>query len=340
MKSDAPGGPPAGHAAPGRWLQACAALVVVVLLVGGITRLTHAGLSIVQWQPVTGVLPPLSAADWARAYAQYQASPEFRLVNPDMDIEGFRTIFWWEYAHRLLARIAGLAFLLPLLWFAARRRLPRGLPLRLAAIFALGALQGALGWYMVASGLASDPRVSPLRLSAHLGMALLLIGLLLWNAWALRAAGTPRRTLPPLAGAAVLVVLAMILSGGLMAGAHAGLAYRTFPLMNGALLPDGLLALSPWYDNLRDNLTAIQFLHRALALVVLLAVAALARQAWRRGARPAAGMLLLALLVQLALGVATLLSGVALPLAAAHQAGAVLLFTAALWNAFGLTRGP
>ncbi len=333
------------HPAVARWLLACAALVFLVLVVGGITRLMHAGLSIVQWQPLTGMLPPLSQDDWTRLFEQYRASPEFRLLNADMGLEGFRAIFWWEYAHRLLGRLAGLCFLLPLLWFIRQRRLPPGLAPRLGAIFALGALQGALGWYMVASGLVDDPRVSPLRLSAHLGMALLLLGLLLWNGWALQTPGARRRAPPPAAAAAVLLVFIMALSGGLMAGSHAGLAYETFPLMNGDWVPAGLLRLSPWYDNLRDNLAAIQFLHRLLALAVTGAVLLLAWAAGRshpapagRRARGRRAALPLALLLQLGLGIATLLSGVALPLAAAHQAGAVLLYAATLRTAFGLTR--
>ena len=254
-------------------------------------------------------------------------------------IDEFRHIFWWEYGHRLLGRVAGLVFLVPLLGFALARRVDARLTLRLALIFLLGGLQGALGWYMVSSGLVDNPQVSPLRLGAHLGLALLLIGALLWNSWALRYRNAARRPVPACARFAVALVFVMALSGGLVAGSRAGLAFNTFPLMNGELVPAGLLRLDPWYDNLRSNLAAIQFLHRALALLVALAVVACWWRTERcagapRAARRAARRLLAALGLQLGLGIATLLSAVAIALAALHQAGAVLLFGAALWTAF------
>lgn len=339
---------PAGATKPARvgqravavWLLGCALVVVAVLVVGGITRLEHAGLSIVQWQPLVGIVPPLDADDWNAAFALYRTTPEFQLVNSDMTLDGFKRIFWWEYGHRVLGRTAGIAFALPLLWFVAHRQLARTLTLRLGAIFALGALQGALGWYMVASGLVEDPHVSPLRLAAHLGLALLLIAALLWSAWEQWYDPTCRSPLPLPAAFCIGAVFAMALSGGLVAGARAGFVYNSFPLMDGAWVPPGLLRLQPWYDNLRDNLATIQFLHRALALLVVLAVLV----CWHRareggpGPRRAANRLLLALALQAGLGVATLLSGVALPLAAAHQAGAVLLFACALWTGFALCR--
>lgn len=323
------------------WLMACAGCVLAVLVVGGITRLTHSGLSIVQWQPLVGAVPPMSSAAWSALFDQYRATPEFRLVHPDMNLAQFQHIFWWEYAHRLLARVAGLVFGLPLLWFVVTRRVDRTLAWRLAAIFALGALQGALGWYMVASGLVDDPRVSPLRLGAHLGLALLLIGALSWSAWELWSV-PPRRGRPPVPAAlAVVAVFVMALSGALVAGTRAGFANNTFPRMEGVWVPPDLLALHPWYRNLLDNLVTVQFVHRAMALVVVACVALLwwwARRpaGQRAGTGPAVRLLLLALGLQLALGIATLLSTVALPLAAAHQCGAVLLFGAALWNAFVL----
>jgi cytochrome c oxidase assembly protein subunit 15 len=321
------------------WLLGWAAAVFLVLVVGGLTRLTHSGLSIVQWQPLVGIVPPLSDAAWSELFEQYRATPEFRLLNSAMALGEFEQIFWWEYAHRLLARLAGLLFLLPLLWFVGTRRITRALAWRLAAIFALGALQGALGWFMVASGLVDDPRVSPLRLAAHLGLALLLIGAMLWSAWTLWFGAVPRRRLPALAGIAVGAVFVMALTGALVAGTRAGFAFNTFPWMGGALVPPGLLQLSPWYRNLVDNLATVQFVHRAMACVVIVASAALCwpvrTQAPR--ARRAANGMLLALAVQLALGIGTLLSVVALPLAGAHQAGAVLLFVATLWSAFALT---
>ncbi|HXQ22157.1 MAG TPA: COX15/CtaA family protein, partial [Candidatus Acidoferrales bacterium] len=196
----------AAHRSVALWLFACAVLVYAALLVGGITRLTHSGLSIVQWQPLLGFWPPLSEQAWAALFEQYRATPEFQLINPDITLEGFKQIFWWEYAHRLLGRLVGLAFLLPFLWFLYLRAISRGLAWRLAAIFALGALQGALGWYMVASGLVDNPRVSPLRLTAHLSLAVLIIGAMLWTAWSLWSPPGGRRRVPALAAATVAAV--------------------------------------------------------------------------------------------------------------------------------------
>ncbi len=320
------------------WLLACALLAFAVLVVGGITRLTHSGLSIVQWRPIAGVVPPISTEDWARLFDEYRATPEYRLVNPDMALSSFRAIFWWEYAHRLLARLAGLAFLLPFLFLLARRALAPPLAWRLSAIFLLGAAQGLLGWLMVASGLVDDPRVSPLRLAAHLGLGLLLIAAMLWTAWSLRAPAVRFHRSSRTLRACLVAVFAMALTGALVAGTRAGFAFNTFPAMNGSLVPDGVLALDPWYRNFFENLATIQFTHRAMALVlagmVFLAIRnlAFATQA-PRDSRRAGALLALALLAQLALGIATLLSVVALPIAVAHQAGAVLLWVSALYAA-------
>jgi cytochrome c oxidase assembly protein subunit 15 len=333
----------AASPAVARWLLGCAGLVVAVLLVGGITRLTHSGLSIVHWQPVTGAWPPLSGQDWARLFEQYRSSPEFRLVNPDITIEGFKAIFWWEYAHRLLGRLAGLAFLLPWLWFVASRRISRSLAWRLAGIFALGGLQGALGWAMVASGLVDNPHVSPLRLVAHLGLALALIAAMLWTAWGLTAPPA-RRRVPPTAAGAVAAVFVMALSGALVAGTGAGHVFNSFPLMQGHLVPPDLLRLTPWTLNLRYNLATIQFIHRAIALALLVLIPALWWHVRRCSPAPQArlrsNLMLAALLLQVSLGIGTLLSVVAVPLAAAHQAGAVLLFASVLWTAHALALTP
>jgi len=324
------------------WLLACAALVYGILVVGGITRLTHSGLSIVEWKPLTGALPPLSDGAWARLFDQYRATPEFRLVNFDLTLEGFKQIFWWEYAHRLLGRLVGLVFLLPLLWFVASRRIPRGLAWRLAGIFALGGLQGALGWYMVASGLVDNPRVSPFRLAAHLALALLIIGMMLWTAWDLWSAPVGRRRVPGLAGATAAVVFVMAMTGGLVAGTRAGFAYNTFPLMGGAIVPPDLMRISPWYLNFVYNLATVQFVHRAIAWTLMVLVPAfwwwIRRSVTAPQARLQSNLMLAALGLQVALGIATLLTVVALPLAAAHQAGAVLLYATTLWTAYALSK--
>jgi cytochrome c oxidase assembly protein subunit 15 len=324
------------------WLLACCALVFAMVVVGGITRLTHSGLSIVEWQPIVGALPPLGESEWRDAFDKYQRTPEYRLVNPEMDLDGFKRIFRWEYAHRLLGRLIGAAFLLPLLWFVARRRIGRPLAWRLAAIFALGGLQGALGWYMVQSGLVDDPRVSQYRLAAHLGVALLIYAAMLWVALDLLR---PRAPEPPpgtrrFAFALVALVFVMAISGSFVAGIRAGLAYNTFPLMNGYVAPPGMFVLDPWYLNFFGNVATVQFDHRLIAWLLALLIpwfwAQVCRSAAPRRARTAANLLLAALALQITLGIATLLNAVPVPLAAAHQAGALLVFTAALLAAHAL----
>ena len=322
------------------WLLACAALVLVMVVVGGITRLTHSGLSIVEWQPLVGTLPPLTDSAWQELFAKYRETPEFRLVNHAMTLDGFKRIFWWEYAHRLLGRVIGLVFLLPFLWFLLRRRLDRALAWQLAGVFALGALQGALGWYMVRSGLVDDPRVSHFRLTAHLGVALAIFGAELWIALELLAERGPRRAgSSPLARFACAIaglVFLQALAGGFVAGLRAGLAYNTFPLMNGALVPPEWLLLEPWPTNFLYNMAAVQLVHRALAwlLVVLVPLLwwRLRASAPSSQARLASNALLALVAAQFALGVAALLLRVPVPVAALHQAGAVLLLGAALWT--------
>lgn len=322
------------------WLFWCAAMVLVMVVVGGITRLTHSGLSIVEWQPLVGALPPLSHADWETLFAKYRATPEFRLVNFDMDLAGFQRIFWWEWIHRLLGRLIGAVFLLPLLWFALRGKLERPLAWKLSGVFALGALQGALGWYMVASGLVDDPRVSHFRLTAHLGVALAIFAAELWIALGLLGSAPRARTRPALGRSArviVAVVFVMALSGGFVAGLRAGYAYNTFPLMNGHFVPPEILLLEPWWKNFFYNMATVQFVHRSIAWLLMVLVPLLW---WRalaaplaRSQRRACHTLLAVLALQVALGIAVLLAAVPVSLGAAHQGGAVLLLAAALWTA-------
>ena len=325
------------------WLAFCCALVFAMIVVGGVTRLTHSGLSITEWQPIVGTLPPLSAADWEEAFAKYQATPEFRDVNHAMTLGQFKGIFWWEYVHRLLGRVIGIAFLLPYVWLLARRSVPRVLVWPLAAIFALGALQGLVGWLMVKSGLVDDPRVSQFRLTAHLGLAFAIFGAMLWIALTLllpptrHAAAKPLRSLRAHAYAVVVLVFAMVLSGGLVAGIRAGYAYNTFPLMAGHVVPPEILMLEPWWRNFFWNMATVQFDHRVIAWLIAGVVPWLAWRVSRahseRHVRQAATALLAAVVVQIALGIATLLHGVPLPLAALHQAGAVVVFGLALFLA-------
>jgi cytochrome c oxidase assembly protein subunit 15 len=334
----------AAHGSPGAvagWLYVCCALVFAMVVIGGVTRLTHSGLSITEWQPIVGTLPPLTDADWQSAFAKYQATPEYQQVNKGMELSEFKGIFWWEYFHRLLGRLIGVAFFVPYLWFLARRQIPPGYGWRLLGIFVLGGLQGAMGWYMVKSGLVDDPRVSQFRLTAHLGLAFLIFAAMLWVAWSLRmprrfaVADDRQRGVRRFAFALVAVVFAMVLTGGVVAGIRAGFAYNTFPLMNGAVVPPEILSLTPWWKNFFWNMATVQFDHRLLAWALAFAVPALW---WRaRGtpglpsrARAGTAALLAMLAVQVGLGIATLVNVVPLPLAALHQAGALLVFAFAL----------
>ena len=318
-----------------------------MVVVGGMTRLTHSGLSITEWQPIVGTLPPLSAADWNDAFAKYQATPEYAQVNRGMSLDAFKGIFWWEYVHRLLGRAIGVVFFVPLLWFVVRRQIPPGYASRLFGIFALGGLQGALGWYMVKSGLIDDPRVSQLRLTAHLGLAFIIFAAMFWTALSLlrpaeRREGSRLNGVAQFATALPVLVFLMVLSGGLVAGIRAGFAYNTFPLMNGRIVPTEILAIDPWYLNFVNNMATVQFDHRAIAWLLFVLIPLFAWRVLRSSAtgdatRRAALLLLAMLAIQLAFGITTLLLVVPLALAAAHQAGAVLLFAAAL-NAAHATR--
>lgn len=312
------------------WLFACAALTFAMVVVGGITRLTESGLSIVEWQPLAGALPPLSPADWDALFAKYRQTPQFDQVFPDMTVEGFKSIFWWEYAHRLLGRIIGLVFLLPFLYFLLKGRLSRPLAWKLAGLFLLGGLQGALGWYMVKSGLVSDPRVSHFRLTAHLGLALLIFCLELWLALGVLASGE-RGKPRPLAAAVLGTVFVMALSGGFVAGLRAGHAYNTFPLMNGHLVPPEAFMLDPWWHNFLWNVAAVQLVHRTIFWALLMLIPLMF---WKERKTTAAKCLLGVFLLQATLGISTLLLAVPIPLAAAHQAGAVLLLACAVWTAY------
>ena len=333
--------PAASHRAVAAWLFVCCALVFAIIVVGGVTRLTHSGLSITEWQPIVGTLPPLSDADWQVAFDKYRETPEYREVNRGMSLEAFKGIFWWEYAHRLLGRLIGVAFLVPFLWFAVRRRIPPGYGRRLAMLFVLGGLQGALGWFMVKSGLVADPRVSQFRLTAHLSLAFVIFGAMLWVALSLVF---PQRAVlrAPAARSArrwaigiVMLVFAMVVTGGFVAGIRAGFAYNTFPLMNGALVPPEVFMLEPAWTNFFWNMATVQLDHRIGAWLLFFLVPVLWWKLRRAPEMPVradkGGDALLGMLaVQIALGIATLVLVVPLPLAALHQAGAVVLFALAL----------
>jgi cytochrome c oxidase assembly protein subunit 15 len=323
------------------WLFVCCAMIALMVVVGGITRLTLSGLSITEWKPVIGIVPPLSAADWAAEFAKYKQIPEYRVVHFAMDLDEFKNIYFWEYAHRLLGRLIGVAFAVPFIWFLARRRLPRRLVTSLAGILLLGFGQGALGWYMVESGLADRVEVSQYRLVAHLALALAIYAAILWVALGIvRSPALPDRRSGSSPGwrraaeAVLLLVTLTILAGGFVASTHAGLTYNTFPLMDGRLVPAGYAQLHPFLLNWFENIAAVQFDHRALAAAtaggVLLLWGMGLRAVLPQSARVALKALLAATALQVMLGVSTLLLVVPIPLAAAHQAGAVLLLTAAI----------
>ncbi len=314
------------------WLFIVAAMIFVMIALGGATRLTGSGLSIMEWAPIMGTLPPLSDAEWQRLFGLYQKIPQYELVNKGMDLGGFQRIFLLEYLHRLWGRLLGLVFLLPLIGFAVIGAIPRRFIPAFGLLFLLGGLQGAVGWFMVASGFDADSRaVAPVRLVLHLMFALMLYAAVLWIALGVlrpgRIRAMPRARLAT--GLAVLLIALAITAGGFVAGLHAGLIYNSFPLMDGRLVPDGYWQIQPAWRNWLENLAAVQFNHRALASLAVLD-AMIAAAIIRRTTPRAALALASAALLQYSLGIATLLLVVPIPLAILHQAMAVLLLTAAI----------
>jgi heme a synthase len=329
----------------GLWLYAVALLVLAMVLVGGATRLTESGLSITEWKPVMGVVPPLSDDAWQGAFEKYRAIPQYHALNRGMNLAEFKTIYWWEWTHRLLGRVIGAAYLLPFLWFLWRGFVARDLRPLLWFVFALGALQGAVGWWMVASGLAERVEVSQYRLATHLVLACVIYVALIRTARRLRdrpaipATGRIRMTA---AGLLVLVV-AQVYLGALVAGLRAGYAYNTWPLIDGALLPDAarLFFETPLWRNFFENILTVQFDHRmlgyAIFVVALLHAFDVARTVNSRPARLGAVALFAVVALQVVLGIVTLVWRVPLPLALLHQATAMLVLTVATLNAATLS---
>ena len=331
-----------------RWLKLCLVLVFSMVILGGVTRLTGSGLSMVTWHP-TGMLPPFGTEQWLEAFELYQQFPEFQQINREMTLTGFKQIYWFEYSHRMLGRLIGLVFLLPLVFFWYRKMIKPGLTPRLIVMLILGGFQGLLGWYMVKSGLVSNPHVSQYRLSAHLMSAILIYGFILWTILNLATPENYRR----LADSSVVVwrkaslgllilVLVTIVSGGFVAGLKAGLIYNTFPLMGGSFIPEGIGALSPWYLNPFENMVTVQFDHRWLAMgtgILLIAWYLRGRSRFdERGLQRSFKLTGMMVMVQLLLGIATLLMQVPVLLGALHQAGALLLFSVLLFNVHALSR--
>jgi cytochrome c oxidase assembly protein subunit 15 len=325
-----------------RWLYVVAALIVAMVAVGGITRLTESGLSITQWKPISGIIPPLNDAQWQAEFANYQRIPEYQQINHGMTLAGFKAIFFWEYVHRLLGRVIGLAFAVPLLWFAARRQIPRGYGPRLVALLALGGLQGAIGWWMVASGLSVRTDVSHVRLAVHLSAALLILGGIVWTALDLADLGRnplarPAR-LRPLATLALLLLAVQIVLGAFTAGLDAGYAFSSWPLMGDAFFPADAPMLDPAWRNTVDNPVVVQFIHRWFAFAAAAGILWLAFAARRRGAVNAWGAVVLLVGLQILLGIATLLTGVEIVVAVAHQVNAAILLIAVVAAAHAVGR--
>jgi cytochrome c oxidase assembly protein subunit 15 len=313
-------------------------MVIAMMVIGAITRLTESGLSIVEWRPLIGTLPPLSTIEWTRVFDLYQQTSEYKLTNDGMNLIEFKTIFWWEYIHRLWGRLIGMVFGVPFLFFLFTRKIPPGKTPHLITLFILGGLQGVIGWWMVKSGFVDRTDVSQYRLAIHLGMAFFILGYILWVAMDIthaRGAHTPQ-ALRPLAMIVTMAVFVTILSGGLVAGSNAGLIHNTWPLMDGGLMPTDLFEMEPWWLNAFENLNTIQFDHRIMAYVTTGLVLLL----WTKGratpigtrAHKALSWLTLSVAIQICLGVMTLLLVVPLPIAVLHQLGAVSVFCLSVWN--------
>ena len=326
------------------WLFFCAAVIFGMILLGGVTRLTSSGLSMVDWKPIMGVIPPMTQTDWQEMFLKYQQFPEYQKINVGMSLEDFKPIFMYEYLHRVLGRLIGVIFIVPFLFFYFSRRIKTGLTPKLVIMLIGGGCQGLLGWYMVKSGLVDNPHVSQYRLTAHLGAAVLIYGFILWTAFGLvlTARAQPVELQRFSMGLSALIYL-MILSGGLVAGTHAGNAYSTWPLMGDSFVPAGLYAMTPAWLSAFEDITTIQFNHRMFAYLIVALVVAFAIRAFRFGivGRLKVGIFcLIGLLgMQVTLGISTLIFYVPIPVAAAHQVGAVALLTASLFISHCLSNG-
>jgi len=315
-----------------------------MVVLGGVTRLTGSGLSMVDWRPVTVILPPLTDETWERTFKMYQATPEFQKINANMDVDGFKGIFWLEYLHRSLGRAIGIAFLLPFLWFAWRGFIRRDEWLKYGAMFVLGGLQGVLGWYMVKSGLVDNPAVSQYRLTAHLSAAFLVYACMFWVALSLLYPAGSKIEHPWYGKTVALTTLIVItvISGGFVAGLKAGKIYNTFPMMGDEWIPRDVMAIDPWWLNFFENMGTVQFDHRILAITTFVLIVAywfcIPRHELPPRIAKGVNALLHTGILQVVLGVWTLLLVVPISLASAHQAIAIVLFTVALYLCHGLHR--
>jgi len=319
------------------WLFAVAALIVLMVMIGGITRLTESGLSITQWKPISGVIPPLTDAQWQAEFANYKRIPEYQQINHGMTLAGFKGIFFWEYLHRLLARLIGVAFALPLIWFAVRRQIPKGYGPRLVALFILGGMQGVVGWWMVKSGLSVRTDVSHIRLAVHLLLALTILAAIVWTALDLWRHPEPKARLTRLGAGVGAILFVQLLFGALVAGLNAGLVTNQWPLMNGKLFPGATQSGRTFFDALFNDPAIVHFVHRWWAWVAVAGLIALAR-AVRGTDRKASIAIHSAFGLQILLGIATVMSGVNIVLAVLHQLTGALLVCATAWGAHAAGR--
>ena len=325
------------------WLFFCAGMVVAMMVIGAITRLTESGLSMVEWRPLIGAWPPSGEAEWQRVFDLYRQTSEYQLANAAMSLAEFKTIFWWEYVHRLWGRLIGVVFAVPFALFLLMKKIPRRLTPHLVVLFLLGGAQGVVGWWMVKSGFVDRTDVSQYRLTIHLGMAFAILGYLLWVALGIvsprsqAGPGGPRR----LAWLAFGVVSLTVLAGGLVAGLNAGKTYNTWPLMDGDIVPAGVFELAPWWLNWFETVATVQFDHRILAYASVVLIFwlwfSVRRVSGLSRARLAANAMAAMAVLQAILGIATLLLVVPLPLAVLHQFGAALLFSLTLWTVYELS---
>ena len=318
------------------WLFFCAAVIFGMILLGGVTRLTNSGLSMVDWKPLMGIVPPLSEADWQHMFFKYQQFPEYQKINMGMSLEAFKSIFMYEYLHRVLGRLIGVIFILPFLFFYFTKRIKAGLTPKLLIMLLGGGFQGLLGWYMVKSGLVDKPDVSQYRLTAHLGAAVLIYSFILWTAFGLVSPKSSQPSqLKTFAYSLSGLIFLMILSGGLVAGTKAGYAYPTWPLMGDSFIPAGLYSMSPGWLAAFEDITTIQFNHRIFAYVIVALVLTFAAKALKSDIQGPAKIglffMLGFLVLQITLGISTLIFYVPVPVAAAHQVGAVALLSASLF---------
>jgi len=332
------------------WLLSLCALIFCMVMLGGATRLTNSGLSMVEWEPIMGVVPPIGDSEWQETFNKYKQSPEYKKVNIGMSVSDFKRIFYFEYAHRVLGRLIGLAFLLPFLYFLIRQKIQRPLIPKLVFMFVLGGLQGLLGWYMVKSGLVSNPHVSQYRLTAHLLAAMIIYSYILWVAMGLVWDNQVNRmsdgfyTLRRAGLAVTAIIVLMVMSGGFVAGTKAGYAFSTFPLMNGQWIPEGLMSMSPWYLNFFENILTIQFEHRVIAAILFIVVPVywyfIQKSALQSRTKWLAHLLIFMLGIQISLGITTLLLHVPVALGVTHQAGALVLLTIAILINHELRKRP